>query len=471
MVFLAALAAAGTASSPRRESLAQKSGGDVRADEAQATVDRLKKSLAAETLVWQLSTPEEVIACLGEPRSRKEEREGGGSLLSLEYPDCVVVFSRFAETRTPGPFTLIGYVVGEERIRAPQGYVLRLRNKGDLDRLNPFYGLQEVDLRGLDLREERERLLRSSFDTRTLWPSVERLPQGFDPIRRLENARNPGLGIRALQARGIDGRVVAIAIIDQPLLEDHDEYRQARITAVSIDVEGIPPQMHGPYVAGFAVGKTLGTAPRADLHFYATPMWKPTNAHFIRALDLILQENASSANPVRVVSISTGMFPQYPDYPAWQQAVERAEAAGILVLSCASNPGFPLGMLARREGGDAERPEGWQRGIYFERGGLLVPAGGRTHAGLASRDCYVFDPKGGFSAVPPTLAGICALALQVNPGLNPAELRLGLVQTAWKTEEGPIVNPAAFVEWARQEENQERKPGDPGGKTSNRRHS
>jgi hypothetical protein len=53
----------------------------------------------------------------------------------------------------------------------------------------------------------------------------------------------------------------------------------------------------------------------------------------------------------------------------------------------------------------------------------------------------------------PALAGICALALQVNPGLTPAELRLGLVQTAWKTEESPVVNPAIFVEWARRERN------------------
>jgi hypothetical protein len=277
------------------------------------------------------------------------------------------------------------------------------------------------------------------------------LPRDFDPIRRLENARNPGLGIRALHAQGIDGRGVAIAIIDQPLLEGHDEYRQAGIKVVSIDVEGMPPQMHGPYVAGFAIGKTLGAAPKAELHFFATPMWKPTNAHFVRALDMILQENASSGNPIRVVSISTGMFPQYPDYPEWQKALERAEAAGVLVLSCARNPSFPLGMLARREEGDADRPEGWKRGIYFEEGGLLVPAGGRTHAGLAAKDCYVFDPQGGFSAVPPTLAGICALALQVNPGLTLAQIRLGLIQTAWKTEEGPVVNPAALVVWAGRE--------------------
>jgi len=420
-------------------------------EKGEATIERLKKAIASQVLLWELSIPDDVIACLGQPSSRKEEPEGGMVRLSLEYPGFTVLFSRFAESENPSPYTLVGYISGKEEVWVPSDYVVRLRTNEDLDRLNPFNGLQGVDLRSLDLRAERKRLLRFSYDTRTQWPPAERLPDDFDPAKKLEKACNPGLGIRALHAQGIDGSGVAIAVLDQPLLPDHDEYRHALKRVISIDVEGVPPQMHGPYVAGFAVGKTLGTAPKAELHYFATPMWKSTSVHFIRALDQILQYNTSTTNPIRVVSISTGMFPQYPDYPEWQKARERAETAGILVLTCTPEESFPLCMLTRRENGDPENPQEWERGIYCRKGGLMVPAGGRTHAGVAAKNCYVFDPVGGFSAVPPTLAGICALALQVNSRLTPAQIRHGLGQTAWRTADGLIVNPAALVEWAKGE--------------------
>ena len=40
----------------------------------------------------------------------------------------------------------------------------------------------------------------------------------------LEECKDPGLGVRSLQARGITGRGVNVAILDQPLLTDHPEF-------------------------------------------------------------------------------------------------------------------------------------------------------------------------------------------------------------------------------------------------------
>jgi subtilisin family serine protease len=45
----------------------------------------------------------------------------------------------------------------------------------------------------------------------------------------------------------------------------------------------------------------------------------------------------------------------------------------------------------------------------------------------------------------PYLAGLAALAFQVNPGIKPAKIKELLVKTATKTKAGPIVNPKAFI--------------------------
>jgi subtilisin family serine protease len=90
----------------------------------------------------------------------------------------------------------------------------------------------------------------------------------------IEAGRNPGLGVRKLHESGIDGRGVGLAIIDQPLLREHSEYKHALVKYEAIEVDGFGPQMHGPAVASLAVGKTCGVAPGASLYYFAVPMWE-----------------------------------------------------------------------------------------------------------------------------------------------------------------------------------------------------
>ena len=46
----------------------------------------------------------------------------------------------------------------------------------------------------------------------------------------------------------------------------------------------------------------------------------------------------------------------------------------------------------------------------------------------------------------PYIAGLAALAFQVNPDVQPQTIVEQLVKTATPTEAGPIVNPRAFIE-------------------------
>ena len=134
---------------------------------------------------------------------------------------------------------------------------------------NPFQvDLRERDLSTLDLRDSLKDLLYATFDNHTVWPADERMPKEFDRQRILELGKNPGLGVRGLHLRGITGRGVGLAIIDQPLLVDHQEYKDRLRLYEEIHVKpDADASMHGPAVASIAVGKTIGVAPEADLYY------------------------------------------------------------------------------------------------------------------------------------------------------------------------------------------------------------
>ncbi len=167
----------------------------------------------------------------------------------------------------------------------PQRGFLESAPKYDPARNDPF----QVDLRGynlsrLDLREAGASLEHADFDDRTIWPAADRLPKDFDRPRIMEMGKNPGLGVRSLHAQGITGRGVGIAIIDNPLLTEHQEYAQRLRLYEEINVWSVlgrsavaRAHMHGPAVASIAVGKTVGVAPEADLYYigrWAMDLWK-----------------------------------------------------------------------------------------------------------------------------------------------------------------------------------------------------
>ena len=165
--------------------------------------------------------------------------------------------------------------------------------------------LRAYDLSGLDLRNSGGDLLYADFDSQTIWPSQEKMPPDFDWQKIMEMGKNPGLGIRQLHGVGVTGRGVGIAIIDQPLLVEHQEYAgQLRLyESDNLSPDWTEASIHGPAVASIAVGKTVGVAPDADLYYIATDMCNPTGA---------FEENDYSclAHSVRRVLEINNLLPQ-----------------------------------------------------------------------------------------------------------------------------------------------------------------
>lgn len=332
------------------------------------------------------------------------------------------------------------------------------------------YDLSELDLRGCGVV-----LAHANFDDRTVWPAPERLPEGFDRRRIVEISKNPGLGLRALHAQGITGRGVGVAIIDNPLLTDHQEYAD-RLRLYEED--NVPSEaeahMHGPAVASIAVGKTVGVAPEADLYYIGRWPWdtegakggRPTTtfkyeAEAIRRI-LRINEQLPTDRKIRVISISFGWGFGQRGFEEVTAAAQEAKAAGLLVISSSVEltHGFKFHGLGRDLLSSADdfasyRPARWGQDMYANHDHLLVPMDVRATASPTGKDEYAFYGEGGWSWAIPYIAGAYALAAQVDPKITPERfwalaMKTGRTvrgaQDSKAFELGPILDPAHLIE-------------------------
>jgi len=336
--------------------------------------------------------------------------------------------------------------------------------------------LRHKDVSQLDLRQSLPDLLYADFDTETQWPPLEKMPTQYEVATVLEMGKNPGLGVRQLQVQGITGRGIGIAIIDQTLLVDHQEYvNQLRLYEEASDIQGgwMSAQMHGAAVASIAVGKSVGVAPEADLYFFATSMCSTGTydsidfsclANSVRKV-LEINQQLPQERKIRVLSMSIGWSSQSKGYADITAAVAEAKAAGIFVISTSLEDtyGYKFHGLGRSPLADPDDFQSYEPGLWWAgefysgqrfNDRLLVPMDARTTAGFIGGDEYAFYRQGGWSWVCPYLAGMYALALQVKPNLTPDafwSLALETGQTIQLERDGeqipfgPILDPVALI--------------------------
>ena len=349
----------------------------------------------------------------------------------------------------------------------------------DPDSGKPF----QVDLRGrdlskLDLRASLEGLLHADFDDGTVWPAPERMPSGFDWQRIMELGKNPGLGVRRLHEKGITGRGVRIAIIDQPLLVSHQEYAGRVRLYEEMDLRGqTEPAMHGAAVASIALGRTVGVAPEAELYYIAMHFFGGVPLQRLaRSVHRIIEVNEQlpKDNKIRVISISKGWMPSHEGYQEITEAVQKARGAGMLVV-CTSveriHEGCDFGALGRPPLADPDVFESYEPGLFLAQwfwsrppsradrwsspgDCFSVPMDSRTTASPAGIDEYVFYRVGGMSWSVPYIAGVYALAVQVDPAITPERFWALAVRTGRTIELnrggvtkplGPIIDPAGLI--------------------------
>jgi hypothetical protein len=341
---------------------------------------------------------------------------------------------------------------------APELHIVRHPVPIDLSSINPTpevpvweadsgkttnLDFRSADLTSLDLWQSLDALLISNFDSKTKWPPDTHLPAGFIPENILASGKNPGLGLRALHDQGIDGRGVGIAIIDQTPLVDHVEIiDRFKVYEEGTDVIGTwqLASMHGTAVASIAVGKTTGVAPAADLYYISSGnCGLPTDSLdfdfscMAKDISRIVEINKSlpDQNKIRVLSLSMSWGPKSKGYVLLQKALDDAMAAGIFVISdnLSSTYGLKFNGVGRSPLYDPDDfysygPGSWWQNDFYAQGlpadTLLVPMDTRTTASPTGINDYAYYGQGGWAWCVPYLAGIYALAWQVQPGISPA---------------------------------------------------
>lgn len=290
----------------------------------------------------------------------------------------------------------------------------------------------------------------------------------------LEEAKDPGLGVRGLHEQGITGEGVNVAIIDQNLMLDHPEYADCVAAYYASDYNHWDEteemgSMHAPAVLSILAGKTIGVAPGAKVYFAAAPGWEMDAAYYADCLYWIIEQNEAlpEGEKIRVVSVSAAPVRWadgggYENEDQWAEAIAAAEKAGMLVIDCRESeetsfvfssycadghsddarqyiPGYPtwgLDAASDKWGGK------WAKYIF-------APTSFRTTAQEYRKGNYIYTHwgEGGMSWSVPYAAGVLALGWQVNPELDAQTMRELLFASAWVNEDGcHMIDPPAFIE-------------------------
>lgn len=303
------------------------------------------------------------------------------------------------------------------------------------------------DLARLDLSNSD--LTRTTFDSFTPWPASDRLPKGFKPDEIMEWGKYPGLGVKELHEQGITGEGVHVAIIDQPLLKNHTEYREQLGSYTDIETQDSRPSMHGPAVASILVGRTCGVAPDAILHYWAEPSWKRDYQYRCEALEQIIEHNQGKpvSLQIRIVSVSKGFSPDEPNLDRWKALLEKAKQNGIYVIHCSRNM-FGAGCPVYENSDD---PGNFQLCALYsgpapQRSGILyAPVDNRTIASREGDEEYTFQSRGGLSWGAPYIAGVAALGLQIDPRLTEKQIERLLYESGSDFHKAKLIDPVGFI--------------------------
>ncbi len=408
--------------------------------------EKIHNSIENSEITYKLTDTCEIKEILGKPFRTIKNRDGGLDLLKFFYPQTEILFGK-PHIYPESIYTIIKIIHNGKEIDIGRNKKLSLRSAADLRKLDKFNGLKNVSLKKTDLSDKTEFLSAITFNTETEWPDPDKLPPNFSPKKMIERGKYPGLNIKTLHTSELTGRGIGIAIIDQPLLLNHVEYRSSVISYDAENLEEFPPQMHGSPIVSIAAGKNIGVAPAASIYYYAVPMWQKDNYPYIKVINKIFKLNKTlpDTEKIRVISISDGRFARKSNYREWSNILKKATEQGIFVVTC-DYDNFKFGTLTLKENADPDSFSSYIPGKYSSPEDVLrVPTGNKTVAGHKNIHCYTFEREGGRSWAAPYLAGLAAIAFQIDHSLKPEQIKAALIQTAVHSSSGPIVNPVAFV--------------------------
>ncbi len=302
----------------------------------------------------------------------------------------------------------------------------------------------DQDLTGLDFSNHQGLISKLVFNQKTIWPDKKRLPSGEEPDEIMKLGMNPGLGVRKLHAQGITGKGVNLAVIDQPLYNNHPEIK-GKIVAYFNASGNVVGRMNGTAILSLLSGKNIGTAPGAKIYYAAVPTWTGDGAYYAKALRWIIEQNKLLAerDKIRVVSVLTSLS---RNQWLWNTACKEAEQEGLLVLD--NTPERKLFIPALYELNNQEAVGRCVPCNLSESGYLLVPAAARTVAIEKTQGVFDYQYNGGgfISWSLPYAVGVLALGCEVAPKVNGEDMAAMLFMSAYEDfNHQKYIDPVEFI--------------------------
>jgi subtilisin family serine protease len=342
------------------------------------------------------------------------------------------------------------------------------------------------DLASIDRRSGKRGLdpVRHHYTQAMAGVAVNVPAEAVDELRRLPYVRavypDGTMHATVIEATGAPARIeavslptrgegIVVAIIDSGVDYNHDALGRGfgpghKVAAgwdfVAGDADPLDEMGHGTHVAGIIAGDSAeltGVAPGATIYAYRVlnGMGAGSFSDIIAAIDRSIDPN-QDGNPsdhVDVINMSLG-GPGSADDPV-SRAVDRATAAGIVVVVAAGNAGQPssigspgtartaitVGAITDAGAVTTFSSRGPGPALLTFKPDVVAPGfevvSARLGGGLV--------PMSGTSMASPYVAGVAALLENLHPGWTPAEVRSALVTTATPIADSPVARGAGRV--------------------------
>lgn len=301
------------------------------------------------------------------------------------------------------------------------------------------------------------------FNEDTKWPSGDNMPKGFNPKKVLEKAKNPGLGIKNLHKKGIDGEGVSIGVIDQPIYTTHPEYADRIIEYKEFGESDIKGSSLGAGTMSILAGKDCGVAPKSSIYYAAVAAEKLDVYFYSEAVKWFIELNngLKDSEKIRIIVVSVRLdgddSPYTENNGLWEEALKKAKEAGIIVYDCSTRNQYGACYLDSSDVNNVKKarpgyPADETKDSSSKK--VLLPISPRTVAeeyeeGLCK---YQYVPSSAIVWTPPYAAGLAALAIQAGDyrDLSEEEIFNTMYETSYVRKDGlkeyHIVQPSKFIE-------------------------
>lgn len=337
------------------------------------------------------------------------------------------------------------------------------------------YDLQCADLRDIDFEtvNTKEFDWNILYDSRTLWP--DHVVDGFDPKSLLESSKKPGYHLAQVHAQGITGKQVRIGVIGQPVLFQHEELKDA-VKMYKSNVSYYKADQTNTWGLSFMVGKEVGVAPDAEVYYIADYLDRIIDndqtfydvSSYANDIYEMIEVNKTFAEDEKIRILLLPVYAiseQVKGGEEVRKAILEAVCQGMIVLGNDVNQYNGYGILKRNTSLDVDDLSAYDPNLRTpfvteigERNHiLLAPICCKTLASSIGVDDYAYFSSYGGDMLKFYLAGLYALALQVNPELTKADIEQILYQTGVALERDgldpiPMIDPLAFIEYIKEME-------------------